>query len=515
MPGPILIIGAGINGLVAAADLAARGKPVRVLERGPTPGGAVRTEELTLPGFRHDVAAMNLSMFAGSAFMAKHGPEMARHGMDFVPIPRPFAQALEPGDHLGISTDVEETLAGFASEADRATWRALMAEFPERAGVVGGLLGTPMRRGPLLRFLWQSWRKLGTAKSLDTARFLATSPRGWLDETFEDPRLRTALASWGMHLDFAPDIAGGAIFPYLEAMAGQALGMVIGKGGADVATRALVGMIEAHGGSVECNAEVERILHENGRVTGVIAAGEKIEASTIFAGLAPKHLRRLLGDGSGDRRFDRGLETFRHAPGTMMLHLALDAPVPWAAEALGRYAYVHVGRSVDVAATTYAEATAGLLPATPLLVVGQPTLFDPSRAPAGKHTLWVQARVVPATIRGDAKGEISARNWEDAKEPMTERILDLIAEQAPGFRRTILARTAVSPLDLEAGNPNLVGGDQICGSHHLSQNFLFRPLRGFADGSTPIANLQMIGAACWPGAGTGAASGFFAAQALR
>ncbi|NDW31684.1 NAD(P)/FAD-dependent oxidoreductase [Salipiger sp. PrR007] len=515
MAGPILIIGAGINGLVAAADLAARGKPVRVLERGPTPGGAVRTEELTLPGFRHDIAAMNLSMFAGSAFMARHGAEMARHGLEFVPITHPFAQALEPGDHLGISTDVEETLASFACEADRASWRALMAEFPERAGVLGGLLGTPMRRGPLARFLWQSWRKLGTARSLDMARFLMTSPRTWLDETFEDPRLRTALASWGMHLDFAPDIAGGAIFPYLEAMAGQAMGMVIGKGGADVATRALVGMIEAHGGSVDCNVEVAQILHGKGRITGVVANGKTIEASTILAGLAPKHLRRMLGDGSGDARFDRGLESFRHAPGTMMLHLALDAPVPWAAEALKRYAYVHVGRSIDVAAKTYAEAMAGQLPATPLLVVGQPTLFDPSRAPQGKHTLWVQARVVPAVIKGDAKGEISATDWEDAKAPMSERILDLIEEQAPGFRQTILARTAVSPLDLEAGNPNLVGGDQICGSHHLTQNFLFRPVRGFSDGRTPIANLHMIGAACWPGAGTGAGSGFLTAQGLK
>ena len=117
--------------------------------------------------------------------------------------------------------------------------------------------------------------------------------------------------------------------------------------------------------------------------------------------------------------------------------------------------------------------------------------------------------------KGDAKGEISATDWEDAKAPMTERVLNLIEEQAPGFRQTILARTAVSPLDLEAGNPNLVGGDQICGSHHLTQNFLFRPVRGFADGRTPIANLHMIGAACWPGAGTGAGSGFLTAQGLK
>ncbi|MDO6724903.1 NAD(P)/FAD-dependent oxidoreductase [Celeribacter halophilus] len=514
MKTPVIIIGAGINGLVAAADLAARGTPVRVLERGPTAGGAVRTEALTLPGFRHDVAAMNLSMFAGSQFMTRHGDEMAKHGMEFVPIDRPFAQAMEPGDHLGVTMNVDETLRTFNAQADKDTWRALMEDFPERAGVVGGLLGTPMRRWPLAKFLWKTWRNLGTAKSLEVAQFLMSSPRDWLDANFEDPRLRTALSTWGMHLDFAPDIAGGAIFPYLEAMGGQAMGMVIGKGGADVATRALVSMIEARGGSVECNSEITQILHTNGKATGVIANGEKIEASTILAGLAPKHLLRLTSDTS-DARFDKGMKSFRHAPGTMMIHLALDKQVPWLADALKRFAYVHIGRTIDTASRTYAQAVAGQLPDTPLLVVGQPTVFDPSRAPDGKHTLWVQVRVVPAEIKGDAKGEISETSWQDVKAPMAERTFDLIEEQAPGFRDLILGQHVVSPLDLEAENPNLVGGDQICGSHHLTQNFLFRPLRGFADGQTPIEGLHLIGAACWPGAGTGAASGFFAAQTIK
>lgn len=511
----ILLIGAGINGLVAAAELALKGKTVRLLERGPTPGGAVRTEELTLPGFRHDVAAMNLSMFAGSAFMAAHGAEMARHGMEFIPVKRPFAQAMEPGDYLGVSTDPEETLATFASEADKATWRRMMAEFPERIAVLGPLFGTPMRRGPLLKYLWKSWRRLGTARALETLRFLLSTPRAWLEETFEDPRLRTALSTWGLHIDFAPDIAGGAVFPYLEGMAGQAMGMVIGTGGADVATRALVSIIESHGGQIDCDTEVTEILHGDGRVTGVIANGKKIETSTILASLAPKHLLRLIGGASGNTRYDHGLAKFRHAPGTMMVHLALDAPVPWLNAALQGFAYVHIGRSIDTAATTYAQALAGLLPETPLLVVGQPSLFDPSRAPEGKHTLWVQARVVPAEIKGDAKGQISTKNWQEAKEVLAERVLDLIEEQAPGLRRHILARHVVSPLDLEAENPNLVGGDQVCGSHHLPQNFLFRPVPGFADGHTPLKGLSLIGAAAWPGAGTGAGSGHFAAQMIK
>ena len=509
-----IIIGAGINGLVAAADLAARGKAVRVLERAPHAGGAVRTEQLTLAGFHHDVAAMNLSMFAGSAFMARYGAQMAGHGMEFVPIARPFAQAISPGDYLGVSTDIDETLSTFASDEDKETWRDLMRDFPDRAGVIGGLLGTPMRRWPLAKFLWKTWRKLGAGQTIDIARFLIRSPRSWLDETFQDPRLRTALSTWGMHLDFAPDIAGGAIFPYLEAMGGQAMGMVIGKGGAGSVTKALISMIEANGGTVECNAEVTRILHHDGKVTGVEVGGKVIQASTVYAGLAPKHLLRMIGK-TGTPRFDKGLADFRHAPGTMMIHLALDAPVPWLAHQLGKFAYVHIGPSVETAARCYTQAMAGLLPEVPLLVVGQPTQFDPTRAPGGKHTLWVQMRVVPARIRGDAKAEIDDTSWNTVKERMADRAIDLIANHAPGLRDHILARHVVSPLDLEAGNPNLVGGDQICGSHHLDQNFIFRPLRGHADGSTPIAGLQMIGAACWPGAGTAAASGFLASQRVK
>ncbi|WP_158972086.1 phytoene desaturase family protein [Chachezhania sediminis] len=513
MSDTVTIIGAGINGLVAAADLAARGRKVQVFERGPAPGGAVRTEELTLPGFRHDVAAMNLSMFAGSGFMAKHGAEMAQHGLEFVPIDRPFAQALEPGDYLGVTKDLDETLATFHSEADKEAWKALMAGFPSRVGAVGGLLGTPMKRGPLLKFLWKQWRALGAAGLVDTAQFLLTSPRTWLTETFEDPRIHAALSSWGMHLDFAPDIAGGAIFPYLEAMGGHFMGMVIGKGGAATVTDALVRMIEAHGGTVTCDAEVTAIRHSAGKVTGVTLNGETVPSGTVLAGLAPVHMARLTG-ATGNAGFDVGLKDYQYAPGTMMIHLALDAPVPWIAKQMNDFAYVHVGRSIDGAAKVYAEAMAGLLPEAPLLVVGQPTRFDPSRAPEGKHTLWVQVRMVPGRIRGDAARQITATDWDGARTAMADRALDLIEEQAPGFRATILGRHDVSPLDLEAGNPNLVGGDQVCGSHHMRQNFLYRPVRGFADGTTPISGLHMIGAAVWPGAGTGAGSGFFKAQEL-
>ncbi|KZL05043.1 Phytoene desaturase (lycopene-forming) [Pseudovibrio axinellae] len=511
MSSPV-IIGAGINGLVAAAQLALAGKRPIVLEQLDRPGGAVRTEELTLAGFKHDVAAMNLSLFAGSGFMAAHGDKLERYGFELVPVSHPFTQATSPQDGLGISTDREAMLAQF-SEHDRKAWQALEVQFGSHMDLLVGLLNGPMGLRPLASWMWRAWRSLGTNGLVQLIRLLLSSPRTFLNETFEDEKLKTALASWGMHLDFAPDIAGGAIFPYLEGMVGSALGMVIGKGGAGNLTKALVGLIEENGGQILCNRPVSAIRHSSGRVTGVVS-GELIATDNVLAGLAPKHLLRLLGS-SGKADFDSKMANFEHAPGTMMIHLALDGPAPWLKESFKQYAYVHIGESMDDMAMVYAQAKGGCLPSRPVLVVGQPTLFDPSRAPDGKHILWVQVRMLPAEIKRDAANQITERDWGSVKDIYAERVLDMLEEYAPGLRELTIGRHVVSPLDLEAENPNLVGGDQICGSHALSQNFLFRPAGGYPDGRTPIAGLRLIGAATWPGAGTGAASGYRSALSLK
>ena len=321
-----------------------------------------------------------------------------------------------------------------------------------------------------------------------------------------------------MHLDVAPDIAGGAVFPYLESMANQSFGMVIGKGGADTMIRALDKLLTTAGGKIFTDSEVAEIVTSGGKATGVrLSSGETHTATkAVIAGVAPRALSgRLLPKGSGDPAFDAAMKKFRYAPGTMMIHLALEDLPDWRAGAeLRQFAYVHLAPSLDAMARTYQQAVAGLLPDQPVLVVGQPTAIDPSRAPPGKHVLWVQVRMLPAKIKGDAAGEIAPEHWDQVKERYAERVLDIIESYAPGLRTKILGRSVFSPIDLERENPNLVGGDQLCGSHHLSQNFLFRPARGFARWNTPIDKLHMIGAATWPGAGTGAGSGFLLAQEL-
>jgi phytoene dehydrogenase-like protein len=515
-----IFVGAGHNSLACAAHLALKGWKIAVFERSEEIGGAVRTAEYTLPGFRHDFGAMNLSLFAGSAFHRKYANELKSLGLEFAPVADCFASAFPDGKWFGVSNDLEKTASRLAafSATDAAAWRRLVGAFPGEAEHLFRLLGSPMSARALAGTGWNLWRKKGLAGALDTGRLLLSSPRAWLEENFETPHVRTTLAAWGVHLDFAPDIAGGAVFPYLESMANQSFGMVLGKGGADTIIRALAGMVTAAGGEITTGADVAEITISGGKATGVrLASGEThVAAKAVIAGVAPKALPgNLLPNGSGDAGFDAAMKTFRHAPGTMMIHLAMDDLPDWSAGAeLRQFAYVHLAPSLDAMSRVYQQAIAGLLPDQPVLVVGQPTAVDPTRAPQGKHVLWVQVRMLPAEILGDAAGKIAPAHWDAVKDAYAGRVLDIMESYAPGLRKKILGRAVFSPLDLERENPNLVGGDQICGSHHLAQNFLFRPARGYARWNTPVANLYLTGAATWPGAGTGAGSGFMLAQQL-
>lgn len=514
-----IIVGSGVNSLACAVHLGAKGWRVGVFEQAETAGGAVKTMELTEPGFRHDWAAMNLSLFAGSGFFKAHGEALVGHGLEFAPASHCFASVFDDGKWMGVSTGQGETRARMAaySEADAQAWDRLCADFPGTAEYVFGLLGNSMQMHTQGKLLVKALWKKGFSWTAGLMRMLVSSPRKWLSETFESDHVRATLAAWGMHLDFAPDMAGGAVFPYLEAMANQNFGMVIGKGGADTVTRALVAQIEATGGEIHCGKPVARVIREGAKAAGVkLADGTRISASkAVIANVAPQGLMKLLEGGSGDTKFDTKMAKFVHAPGTMMIHLALDGLPDWtASEELKSFAYVHIAPSLDQMARTYQQAVAGLLPDEPVLVVGQPTTVDPSRAPEGKHVLWVQVRMVPGEIRGDAAGEITETDWAEVKEIYAERALDIIEKHAPGLRAKIISRAVVSPLDLEADNPNLVGGDQVAGSHHLSQNFLFRPALGHATGKTPVDGLHLTGASVWPGAGTGAGAGYMLAQKL-
>lgn len=515
-----VVIGAGHNGLAAAVELASRGWSVAVVEGKDEPGGAVKTRELTLPGFRHDLAAMNLSMFAGSAFFNKNKDALFAHGLGIVPVADCFATVFRDHTWLGVSNDLDATTAriGALSTHDAGAWKLMLSEFGSDAPHIFGLLGSPMPSFAAAKVAWKAWRAKGTGWLYDTLKLLLSSPRDFLDSRFEHPKVKTMMAAWGLHLDFAPDVAGGALFPYLESMANQAFGMVIGQGGADTIIRSMTALLKSKGGELILGSVVDRIETSGGTATGVrLADGRVLTANkAVIANAHPQLVfGKLLAADPARAGFDAKIEKFRAGPGTMMIHLALDGLPDWkAGEELKKFAYVHVAPDLDMMSRVYAEAMDGMLPGEPALVVGQPTALDPSRAPDGKHVLWVQVRVLPAKIRGDAKGEISATDWDAIKDVYADRMMAILENYAPGLGARVLGRSVFSPVDLERENPNLVGGDNLSGSHHLDQNFLFRPVAGYSRYKTPVKSLYLCGASTWPGAGTGAGSGFMLAQML-
>jgi len=301
-------------------------------------------------------------------------------------------------------------------------------------------------------------------------------------------------------------------------MADQSFGMALGKGGADVMIKAMTGYLKELDGELHLDAEVQRIDRNRDRATGVtLADGRQVEAGrAVIANASPQSVfGRLLDGGSGDVETDRRMKSFQPGPGTMMIHVACDGLPDWTAgEDIKRFAYIHLAPSLDMMSRAYHEALAGLLPGEPVVVVGQPTAVDPGRAPSGKHILWLQVRVVPARIRGDSEGVIASTSWDEIKDAYADRVLTILEDYAPGFARKILERAVFSPLDLERENPNLVGGDSLGGSHHLSQHFFFRPTPGWSRYKTPVQGLYLVGASTWPGAGVGAGSGFMLAKML-
>jgi phytoene dehydrogenase-like protein len=514
-----VVIGAGHNGLAAAVRLAEKGWRVAVVEAKSEPGGAVKTRELTLPSFRHDVGAMNLSMFAGSAFFQAHKDQLLAHGLAFAPAEDCFATVFRDGTHLGVSRTLEKTLAGVSalSAADAEAWKNLLQRFGRDAPHLFALLGSPMPSWQSGKAVWKAWREGGMTSLFDMLKLLVATPRDFLDARFEHPKVKAMMAAWGLHLDFAPDVAGGALFPYLECMVNQSFGMVIGKGGADTIVNAMVGVLKSKGGELMLGDRVARVEVTGSAATGVtLESGNRLDAKTVIANAHPQIVFGDLVSHDGSRaKFERDVERFRAGPGTMMVHLALEDLPDWrAGAALRSFAYVHVAPDLEMMSRVYAEASAGLLPAEPALVVGQPTAIDPSRAPSGKHVLWVQVRVLPAEIRGDASGRIAAKSWDEAREAYADRVLDILEGYAPGLKGRVLGRSVFSPLDLERENANLIGGDSLSGSHHLDQNFFMRPVAGWSRYRTPVRNLYLCGASTWPGAGTGAGSGFMLAKML-
>jgi phytoene dehydrogenase-like protein len=516
-----ILIGSGHNALVCGTYLARAGWSTLVLERSEQPGGAVRSAEITRPGYVHDLFATNLNLFLGSPVNAELGSELERHGLRYASSDRPFANVYPDGKALRVRQDVAATLAELEAHdpADAEGWRELDALYERLSPALFSLYGSRLDPRSLARLAVTQIPALGTIGARELARLLVSSTRELAETYLHSPEAHALLACWGMHLDFGPDVSGGAMFPFLEAFTDMRTGISVAQGGASKLVEALAGLGAEAGMELRTGAEVARVSVAGGRAVGVeLSDGERIEARrAVIAGVTPPILSDLLGGVSLPEAVRVAARRYSFGPGTLMVHLALSRPPEWAAgPELSQFAYVHIAPYVADLADTYAQACAGLLPAEPMLVVGQTSAVDPSRTPADGDgaVLWVQVRALPAEIRGDAAGAIEARDWSAAAEPCADRVLAKLERYAPGIGDLVLDRAVLTPADLERHDPNLAGGDSIAGSMHLRQNFLFRPFPALADYETGVDGLLMVGAATWPGAGVNALSGYNVAHKL-
>lgn len=492
-----IIIGAGHNGLVAGIILADAGWKVLILEAQPEPGGCVQTAEVTLPGFKHDLYATNLNGFAGSEFARKFGADLMRHGFMLIRAKKGFGSIFPNGEFAGVSTSKEETESSIAllSSDDARAWAKLAGRYRRMAPHIAGLLRAPM----------PSWKALVPAvrSSLGAFGLIFGSAEAFVRRHFTHPKIRALWTAWAMHLDFAPATAGGALYPFVQCMLVQDKGLQIGMGGARTMIDALVALFQEKGGELRCSSRVDEVTTRGGMATGVVTNDEHIAARrAVIANLTPDGLIGQLVK-KVPLRLRRKVRRFRYGPGTMMIHLALSEPPAWINASAREFFYVHIAPSLEEMSRAYAEALDGVLPDQPLLIVAQPTIVDPARAPEGRHILSIQVRVVPSDV-----------DWDNLKEGYADRLIELLEGYAPGIRKQILGRYVMSPADLERANPNLVGGDNLAGSHHLSQQFIFRPFLGWSRYKTPFGRLHLCGASTWPGAGVGGASGWILGHLL-
>ncbi len=460
------VIGAGPNGLAAAIVLAQAGLQVDVLEAQPTPGGAVRTMELTRPGFWHDFGSAVYPLGAGSPFFSSL--PLADHGLEWIHSPAPLAHPLDDGTAVMLERDLGEARESLG--VDGAAWDKLMRPFVERWSEFAPEVLRPVRFIPRHPWLMARFGMVG----LQSARAVA--------RRFRSERTRALFAGLAAHSFLSLDEPLSASFAMMMAVPAEGVGWPIPRGGAQSITNALCGHLSTLGGKVKTSSPVQSL-------EAPASAFPKYDL--FLCDLSPRQLVEVAGQRLSDG-YKRSLRKYRYGSGVFKVDYALNAPIPWKARECLRAASVHLGGSFEEIATSEKAVRSGQNAERPFVLLAQPSLFDSTRAPAGKHTAWAYCHVP-----------------NGSKFNKLERLEDQIERFAPGFRDCVLARRVFSPADLESMDSNLVGGDVGGGALDIRQ-FLFRPTwRHYA---TSARDIYICSASTPPG---GAVHGMCGYQAAR
>jgi phytoene dehydrogenase-like protein len=482
-----LVIGGGHNGLVCATHLAEAGVEVEVLEHGSRPGGAALSSERTLPGFVHDDHAAFVPMTVASPAMRE-----LELDVDWIFPEAIMAHPFDDGSAIVLHRDLGATLDSLrehAGPAAAAGWETAMAQLlPQARTLVETILAPlPPAVGPLR--LAAAWRRDGLTW---IRRMLGSIEALGLDVFDGDRRATAWLSGSAQHSGLPPSTAGSGAFGLLLQLLGHSHGWPLARGGMGMLAQALTARAEAAGARVRCDAPVEAILVERGRATGVrLAGGERIAADAVVSTLSP---------GALPGRLQRRLTRWRYATGAFKVDYALSAAVPWTADGPRGAAVVHVAGPLEQLTAAAQAGIRGELPERPALVVGQQSLFDPTRAPGEQHTLYVYAHVPSDTDAPD--------------EELAARVDAQLERFAPGFGDRVLARAPRGLRATEAENPSLVGGDLGGGTMELDQQLVFRPAPELIRYRAPLRGLYVAGASVHPGGAVHGMSGRGAARAL-
>ena len=517
-----IIVGSGINALVCAAMLSGKGAQVLVLERNDRIGGCIRSDEITAPGFVHDVMATTFVLFTISPAFTALGKDLARHGLEFCNTGTPTGVLRPDGSHLIHRTDRAANIAALdaASAGDGEQYGRDGGAVEANAGLLFGLLGGSMWSFPTAKMLAREAWLRSPRKLAEFFGDALTPARGWLETAYGSELSRALWAPWALHAGLGPEDAFSGQISKVIAFALEAAGAPIVKGGARNILSAFEKLIAERGGEIRVNADVESVVEKHGRVIGVqLASGEEIAAAkSVICSVTPTQLYGRLLKGREPAGVAEDLKRFRYGKGNFQIHYALDRIPAWRGEGLDKVALLHLTPGLDGVSKASNEAVRGMLPETPTICVGQPHALDPSRCPEGKAVLWLQLPEAPRHIKGDAAGKLETPAdgaWNEAlREAYADRAEAILSAHIDGFRGSVIARKAYSPADLEAMNINLVGGDPYGGSSAIDQSFLWRPFKGSRNHDTGIKGLSHIGASTHPGAGLGGGSGYLLAGRL-